>query len=110
MSASRNDFCSHKQGLVMTPQELVRKLSFTKQSLLGVSSFSIIEASDAKALIMVSFNSITTAQIFLVNITQQFPELVAVLGNSDLRLGNLMISSVSSAPGRCHFSVTPVIQ
>ena len=94
----------------MTPQELVRKLSFTKQSLLGVSSFSILEASDAKALILVSFNSITTAQIFLANITQQFPELVASLGHGELRLGSLLVSSVSSAPGRCHFSVTYLIQ
>ena len=95
----------------MTPVIFVQKLSMIPHSKLGISSLAVLSSTEDKVVVTVSLNAVTTVHMFLVNVATNFPEFTPSLSDLGvLELDHLTLSSTSSAPGRCHFSVQRVIQ
>lgn len=90
----------------MTPSIFVQRLYSVKQSVLGISSLSVLSSTADKSVVTVSLNSDTTIHVFLMKVAAQFPDLAPSMETTGvLVLDGLSISATSSAPGRCHFSV-----
>lgn len=93
----------------MSPLQLAQKLSITKQATLGIHSLSITSSSDTGCVFMVAFNPGVSSPVFLTRVADQFPEYAATLSKQEsLSLGSISITPISSAPGRCYFSVAYV--
>lgn len=91
----------------MSPLQLAQKLSITKQATLGIHSLAITSSSDTGCVFMVAFNPGVSSPVFLTRVADQFPEYMAALSKEEsLTLDNISITPISSAPGRCYFSVT----
>lgn len=91
----------------MTPAQFLSTLYVTKHSTLGITSLAVTSSSDAGSVFMVAFASGVSSAIFLTRVAGRFPDYVATLSNQEsLTLGDLCVTPVSSAPGRCYFSVS----
>jgi hypothetical protein len=93
----------------MSPLQLAQKLSSTKQDTLGIHSIAITSSSDTGCVFLVSFNHGVSSAVFLTRVADQFPEYNAALSKEEcLTVDNISITPISSAPGRCYFSVSYV--
>lgn len=95
----------------MTPSNFVQLLSTVQQAKLGITSLAVLSSIADKVVVTVSLNTSTSVTMFFINIATQFPQYSPSLDSEgSITIGNIRMAVTSTAPGRCHFSITSANQ